>query len=187
MKGYIYTMYRGADPGFGWGMTDPIFGKVPTLGACMPNIRRLVVPGDWIFTISGRVDGVQQYCVGGFQVREKIHALEAFQRFPEKRLKMRQDGTVSGNIIVNSKGEHHKLDDHDNFASRVENYIVGKNPLELRTTQQIEDGRAETMDVLQDVFDADGSQPSDILGRWRRVDADQIEILSGWLRDIRGR
>jgi hypothetical protein len=86
MKGYIYTMYGGADPDLGWQMTDPIFGKKPTLGSCVPNIRRAVVPGDHIFVISGKVAGVQQYVVGGFKVAEKISALTAFKRLPENRL-----------------------------------------------------------------------------------------------------
>jgi hypothetical protein len=54
MKGYIYTMFRGADPGQGWHMTDPIFGKIPTLGACVPNIRRVVTSEDYIFVIKGQ-------------------------------------------------------------------------------------------------------------------------------------
>lgn len=66
MKGYIYTMFKGADPSVGWSMTDPIYGKVPTMGACMPNIRRLVEKGDFIFSISGRVAAVKPHIVGGF-------------------------------------------------------------------------------------------------------------------------
>jgi 3-oxoacyl-[acyl-carrier protein] reductase len=75
MKGYIYTMYQGADPGMGWKMTDPIYVPIPTLGACMPNIRRAVTLGDYVFSISGRVEGVKQYVVGGFAVEEKINAM----------------------------------------------------------------------------------------------------------------
>ena len=66
MKGYIYTMFAGADPGHGWTLTDPIFDKVPTLGACVPHIRRAVQEGDYIFAISGRVPGARQFIVGGF-------------------------------------------------------------------------------------------------------------------------
>ncbi len=49
MSGYIYTMYAGADPGHGWVLNDPVLGTVPTLGACVPNIRRVVKQGDYIF------------------------------------------------------------------------------------------------------------------------------------------
>ncbi len=78
MKGYIYTMYAGADPAMGWEMTDPIYGPVPTLGACMPNIRRAVVEGDVIFSISGRINKeLPQYVVGAMEVDQKISALAA--------------------------------------------------------------------------------------------------------------
>src|SRR5262245_28408577 len=104
MKGYIYTMFAGADPGRGWRLTDPIFGKVPTLGACVPNVRRAVAIGDYVFNISGRVPGVRQYVVGGFEVDEKISALAALSRFPENKQLRLDDGTLQGNIIVNSDG-----------------------------------------------------------------------------------
>src|SRR5689334_4451772 len=61
MNGYIYTMAAGADPGHGWVMNDPIFGDVPTLGACVPNIRRVVEEGDYIFVVSGRVRNERQF------------------------------------------------------------------------------------------------------------------------------
>src|SRR5437879_4794259 len=137
MKGYIYTMFSGADPGLGWQMTDPIFGKVPTLGSCVPNIRRAVAPGDHIFVVSGRAPGVQQYVVGGFKVAEKIDALTAFKRLPENRLHKSADGTVAGNIIVDSRGRHHPLDAHDNFERRVENYVIGTMPMALSTPQEV--------------------------------------------------
>ena len=55
IKGYIYTMFKGADPGEGWEMTDPFFGKgeVPTMGACRPDIRRMV-EHDTVFNVIGR-------------------------------------------------------------------------------------------------------------------------------------
>ena len=81
MKGYIYRLHAGADPAKGWIYNDPIFGSPPTLGACVPNIRRVVERGDWIFTISGRVEAHQARHVveGGFQVEEKISALQAYK------------------------------------------------------------------------------------------------------------
>src|SRR5262245_49994656 len=121
-------MFAKADPGKGWKLNDPIFGKVPTLGACVPNIRRIVVPGDHIFVISGRFPSVQQYVVGGFQVAEKISALAAYGRFPELRQRVSGDGIVSGNIIVTPQGKQSAADYHENFERRIENYIVGKKP-----------------------------------------------------------
>ena len=125
MKGYIYRLHAGADPIKGWIYNDPIFGSPPSLGACVPNIRRAVEKGDWIFAISGRVVGHQPYVVGGFQIQEKINALQAYRKLPQYRLERSDSGQVIGNIIVTSKGEHHSLDDHDGFKKRIENYLVG--------------------------------------------------------------
>ena len=94
MKGYIYSMFAGADPGKGWVLTDPIFQPKPTLGACVTNIRRLVVPGDYIFVVSGRIPDVRQYVVGGFRVEQKIDALAAYKQFPENRLRESERGVL---------------------------------------------------------------------------------------------
>src|SRR5882762_4206477 len=131
MKGYIYTMYAGADPALGWNMSDPIFGRVPTLGACMPNIRRSVVEGDHIFVVSGRAAGVSQYVVGGFQVDRKIGALAAYREFPKNRQRTLDDGQLAGNVIVDSRGKQSRLDYHANFVKRIENYVVGRDPVVL--------------------------------------------------------
>jgi len=188
MKGYIYTMFEGADPGRGWRLTDPIFGKKPTLGACMPNIRRLVTEGDHIFVISGRVAGVRQYVVGGFEVQEKIAALAAYRRFPENRQRREVDGSLSGNIIVTEDGRRSSVDYHSNFEKRLENYVIGCKPVMLKTPQQIEQGRAETLMFLGDLFGRTGDRLADVTGRWRRLDANQVNLLRDWLDRIkRGR
>jgi hypothetical protein len=148
MKGYIYRLYRGADPAKGWTFNDPIFGKTPTLGACVPNLRRAVEAGDWVFAISGRVDGYVPYVVGGFEVRRKIDALQAFREFPEYRLEKAENGQILGNIIVNSKGEHHKLDDHSGFKKRLENYLVGGRSLHVKAPAKIEAAREQTLPAL---------------------------------------
>jgi hypothetical protein len=185
MKGYIYPMFKGADPGKGWQMTDPIFGKVPTLGACMPNIRRVVTPGDYIFVISGQAEGVTQYVVGGFEVAEKINAMAAYKRFPGNRQHLLPDGSLRGNIIVDSNGKHSSVDYHNNFEKRVENYIVGKNPLVLETPKEIVRARKETLDVLSTVFKKTGRRISDIIGRWRRLDDLQIGQMLDWMQSLK--
>lgn len=184
MKGYIYTMFQGADPGQGWRLTDPIFGKKPTLGACMPNIRRVVTEGDHIFAISGRVDGVRQYVVGGFEVQEKINALAAYRRFPENRQRRESDGRLAGNIIVTEDGSRSPIDYHGNFAKRLDNYIIGCNPVMLQTKSQIEQGRAETLDFLSDLFQRKGTRLAEITGRWRRLDENQVNVVRNWLGRI---
>jgi hypothetical protein len=184
MKGYIYTMYAGADPSHGWAMNDPIFGRPPTLGACVPHIRRAVSVGDHIFVISGRVQGEQQFVVGGFEVAEKIDALVAYRRFPELRLKPGPNGQVMGNVIVDSQGNHHKLDDHKNFEDRIENYIVGRNPLVLQTPAQFKAAREGTVDALSDIFGKNGRRVFDIIGRYRKMDQSQVEQIRAWLKNL---
>ena len=184
MKGYIYTMFAGADPDKGWRMTDPILTPVPTLGACVPNIRRLVVTGDHIFVVSGRTRKVQQYVVGGFQVAEKIDALTAYHRFPENRMRPGPDGQSLGNIVVNADGTHHELDPHDSFERRVENYIVGCNPIFIESPSAVEIARRETVQVLGNVLGRPGTSLHQVMGRWHRLDAAQIEHLRVWLRSL---
>lgn len=187
MKGYIYTMYAGADPGIGWEMTDPIFGKVPTMGACMPQIRRSVDVDDYIFTISGRVKNMSQYVVGGFQVQEKINAMLAYERFPEFRQIKKDDGTLSGNIIVDENGNQNSYDYHKgNFEQRIQNYIIGKNPNYISEPEHIEMARGQkSLSLLSDVFGKEGNKPHDIIGRWRKLDERQIDKMLAWLDEIK--
>ncbi len=185
MKGYIYTMYAGADPGHGWVLNDPIFGTVPTLGACVPNIRRVVQEGDYVFAISGRVPGARQFVVGGFQVAEKIHALEAYDRFPQHRVQKTHDGTTMGNIIVTANGRQSRHDAHDNFERRVENYVVGCNPTYLDSKPEFDRARRETLQVLSDVVGRQGERVFDIIGRHRKLDAEQVTALVQWLDSIK--
>lgn len=151
----------------------------------MPNVRRAVVPGDWVFVVSGRVQGVQQYVAGGFQVKEKIDALAAYARFPENRLSRVEGGRVLGNIIVDSEGRHSPLDSHSGFEGRKANYVVGSGPIVLQTEAEIARGRGETVAALEEVFDRAGETVSDVIGRFRRLDERQIERLVEWLRSIK--
>jgi hypothetical protein len=184
MKGYIYTMYAGADPSRGWVMNDPIFGVSPTLGACVPHIRRAVNVGDHVFVVSGRVPGQRQFVVGGFEVAEKIRALAAFRRFPEYRLRADENGQTVGNIIVDGRGKHHPLDEHTNFERRIENYIIGRNPLILESPAQFKIAKEETIDVLSEVFGRTGERVFDIIGRYRKMDDSQVEQMRSWLKRL---
>ena len=184
MNGYIYTLYEGADPGRGWVLNDPIFGKKPTLGACVPNIRRHVKLGDWIFAISGRVAGERQYVVGGFQVEEKIDQLAALARFPENQVRM-EGGQVVGNVIVDEFGNQHPVDKHSNFERRLENFLIGGDAVELSTPQQVAAGRTQTLAKLTEIFGRPGNRPYDIIGRARKMDEEQVVHLRDWLDGIR--
>ena len=151
----------------------------------MPNIRRVVTAEDYLFVISGRVVGVHQYVVGGFQVAEKINALAAYQRFPQYRQQQLSDGSLSGNIIVQEDGSHSEVDYHSNFEKRVENYIIGKNSLAIETPEEIARARSETLDILSDICQKPGQKICDIIGRWRRLDEGQIGQLIEWIQDVK--
>jgi hypothetical protein len=185
MKGYIYTMYAGADPGHGWVLNDPIFAPVPTLGACVPNIRRNVEEGDYIFAITGRVAGQRQFVVGGFQVAEKIDALTAYNRFPEYRTRRLGDGSTAGNIIVDADGSQSRADHHTNFERRLDNYIVGADPRFLDKAAEYDRARDETLQVLGGLFGKSGNRVFDIVGRQRKMDADQVQELLNWIEAIK--
>jgi hypothetical protein len=184
-KGYIYITSTGYDSEKGKPINDPYLGDTPTLGACMPNVRRRVVPGDHIFLISGRIPQVQQFIVGGFEVAEKLHATEAYALFPKLRVHLDKNGEKIGNIIVDSNGKQNPLDTHDGFDQRVEDYIVGRNPIVLAQPSEIARGRIETMDILRKVLHKDGTAPINVVGRWSRLDEAQIEEIRRWLLAIK--
>src|SRR5262245_42241869 len=125
MVGKIFITRSGYDPQLGKHVKDPYIGPQPTLGACRPDVRRRLSKGDHIVVISGKVPGAEQFVMAGFEVDAKIAAVEAYQRFPEHRLRQLPNGQLTGNIIVNASGEKHELDDHKTFHSRIQDYIVG--------------------------------------------------------------
>lgn len=186
-KGYIFVSPR-SDPGMGKRLDDPIFGSVPTMGACRPDLRRLVRPGDYMFVISGKTKGVPQYIIGGFAVDEKISALAAYGRYPELRLQPLEGFGKVGNIIVDDQGEHHALDHHPehNFQRRIQNYLVGRDQVHLETPPEIELGRERSLAILREIFGkARASRVSDIVPRNRRLEIDQIDELVRALRAIK--
>jgi hypothetical protein len=188
MKGYIYISANGTDPALRNNLNDPIFTRIPTLGACMPNLRRFVTRGDFIFVVSGKTAGVRQYVVGGFRVNEKIHALAAYERFPENRLQTLPDGHVMGNIIVRADGTQHPLDRHDpgTFESRLENYLVGSMPVALSTEREVQLGREQTLGNLSSILRrAPGNRVIDVMGRCSKLDEGQVRQMLDWLLGIR--
>jgi hypothetical protein len=131
MIGKIFITSSGYDPQLGKHVKDPYLGPDASLGACRPDIRRQVKEGDYIFVISGKLPNVSQFVMGGFEEEKKIDMQQAYQMFPDQRLHLRDDGQLTGNIIVDAKGAQHQLDNHDpaTFAKRVSNYIVGTNSI----------------------------------------------------------
>jgi hypothetical protein len=150
----------------------------------------LVLPGDYVFVVSGATKGVQQYVVGGFQVAEKITALAAYQRFPENRLMLNLEGKLVGNVLTDEDGNQHPLDTHsaNNFERRTENYLVGANPVALETPEEVARGRLETLGRLSSILERPhANRVIDVMGRWARLDHAQIDKTLDWLRGIKAR
>ena len=187
MIGKIFVTGSGCDPVEGKHVKDPYLGENPSLGGCRPDIRKLIQKGDNIFVVSGKVRGIAQVVLGGFEVAEKISAMEAYERFPEQRLQLRPDGQVTGNVIVNSINEQHELDHHkiETFDRRAENYIVGTNPIALLTLEEITEGRERTLEILRDVFDPKGNSIREIMGRHRKLTEKQVLKLRAHLNDVK--
>ena len=96
--------------------------------------------------------------MGGFAVAQRIDAVQAYERFPDQRLRMRDDGQLTGNVIVDASGVQHELDTHDpaTFAKRAPNYIVGTNCISLVEPAEIALGREQTLDALREIFKKNG-------------------------------
>lgn len=187
MAGYIYITGQGADPGAGRPLNDPMFKPVPSLGACMPNLRRAVMEDDWIFVVSGKIERFPQYVIGGMQVEEKISALEAFRRFPDNRLSISEGGRLSGNIIVDRRGKKHELDTHpdDGLDRRIQNFIVGRNPLRFESKREVARARDETLTLLQSVKGKKGNRPIDVIGRMSKLSDLQVQKILDWMAGIK--
>ena len=188
MKGYVYISGTGTDPGALKNMNDPIlFSKTPTLGACMPNIRRVVLPGDFIFVVSGKVPAIQQYVVGGMEVVEQIDALAAYERFPENRLQTGPTGLVEGNVIVDASGNQHPLDRHspETFEARIKNFIVGTNPVALETEREVAMGREQTLPKLSELLGKRGNRVIDVMSRLAKLNENQVQDMLSWLQGIK--
>ena len=155
MIGKIFITRTGYDPQMGRHIKEPFLsGETATFGACRPDIRKQLGSGDHVFLISGKVKGYDQFVVGGFEIDKQISVSQAYQDFPEQRLRQSGDGRLAGNIVVDSVGAKHPLDDHrvDTFGKRIENYTVGKNVIVLEEEEEISRGREQTMDALQDIM-----------------------------------
>jgi len=185
--GKIFVTGTGCDPVVGDHVKDPYLGENPSLGGCRPDIRKQVQKGDHIFVVSGKVPGFAQVVLGGFEVAEKIKAIEAYDRFPEQRLRLLPDGQVTGNVIVDAMNDQHELDHHytETFNRRIENYLVGTNPIALLTLEEIAQGRDWTLEILREVFDVKGNSIREIMGRGRNLTEKQILMLRAHLNEVK--
>jgi len=188
MIGKIYITRHGYDPERGKHIKDPYLGPRPTLGACRPDIRSVLNKGDHIFFISGKVPDLSQFVMGGFEIDSKVSAGEAYELFPELRLRRLDDGQLTGNVIVTSDGRQHPLDDHSSFEKRIKNYVIGKNLILLETPEEIAEGRSQTLEALCDILQKNGNSPFDLLGRsGAKLTEQQILRLRDWLASLKRR
>ena len=191
MVGKIFITRQGYDPQLGKHVKDPYLGPNPTLGACRPDVRKQLTKGDHIFVISGKIPVAPQYVMGGFEIAAKIDPLTAYQQFPEQRLHRLPDGQLTGNIVITADGKQHKLDthnldSHDKFEERIKNYVIGTNLLALTEDDEIERGRAQTVEALRDILHKNGSTPFEVVGRFgTKLDEKQILELRAWLESLK--
>jgi hypothetical protein len=187
MPSYVYIASSGTDPGAGSPLDDPLFGPVPTLGACVPNLRRLVTKGDWLFVVSGRRSNLAQYLIGGLQVEEKITALAAYQRFPQYRMQRDAHGDITGNIPVDASGVKHPLDTHplEGFDRRVNDYLVGGRSVELQTKREIEVGRERTLKFLSEMRQRPANRAFDTIGRASRLNDEEVQKVLKWFEEVK--
>jgi hypothetical protein len=188
MIGKIFITSSGYDPQLGKHVKDPYLGPNASLGACRPDIRRQVEEGDHIFVISGKLPNIRQFVMAGFEVEKKIDAQQAYQMFPEQRLRLRDDGQLTGNIIVDANGAQHQLDNHDpaKLVKRVSNYVVGTNGIALIKPAEIALGREQTLDALREILKKNGGSPWEIVGHYgSQLTEKQVHQLREWLRSIR--
>jgi hypothetical protein len=188
MIGKIFITSSGYDPQLGKHVKDPYLGPNASLGACRPDIRRLLNKGDHIFVISGKLPNVRQFVMGGFEVERRIGAQQAYQLFPAQRLHLRDDGQLSGNVIVDANGAQHQLDTHNaaTFAARASNYIVGTNSIALVKPLEIALGREQTLDALREILKKSGGSPFELVGRFgSELTEKQVHQLREWLLSLR--
>ena len=186
MIGKIFITRSGYDPQLGKHVKDPYLGTIPTLGACRPDIRKQLKLGDHIFVISGKMSNVNQFVMIGFQIERKMDARKAYNLFPEHRLRKREDGQLTGNIIVNDDGKQHALDNHPSFDRRIENYVVGANAILPSTSDEIDQSRAQTLNVLRDIFQKKEDSVVAVVGRWgAELNEKQVLQLREWLESLK--
>lgn len=187
MSSYVYITSTRTDPGAGEPLDDPLFGPIPTLGACVPNLRRLVTKGDWLFVVSGRRPNVSQYLIGGLRVSEKISAIAAYKRFPEFRMHRDGDGNVTGNVPVNADGSKHALDKHDlvGFDRRVQNYLVGDKSVQLASENEIALGRERTLNFLSQLRSKPANRVFDVIGRASKLGDEEVKQILSWFEDVK--
>jgi hypothetical protein len=137
--------------------------------------------------VTGKVPAIQQYVVGGMEVEERIDALAAYERFPENRLQTGPTGLVEGNVIIDADGNQHPLDRHnpETFEERINNFIVGTNPVALESDREVAMGREQTLPKLSELLGKRGNRVIDVMGRMAKLNETQVQDMLSWLQGIK--
>ena len=146
--------------------------------------------GDWIFVISGKVAGVEQYVVGGLQVEEKIDALAAYDRFPGNRLTMGVGGLVMGNVIVQPDGTQHPLDSHPAETPEPGKKFRRGRPggCALHAAGSRAGPATDARRAFGDILGRRRGAPNriiDAMGRMSKLDEPQVAQMLDWLSGIK--
>ena len=170
-------------------LVDPaLSSRRPTMGTCRPDLRRLVTLGGQIFVVSGSMGKlVNQYVIGGLEVHDKLPSqMAAFEKYPEHRIHYNAAGQRLGNIIVTEDGDHDPRDGHDKFDRRIQNYLVGKNPVFLETEREITLGREHTVEILARIFDKPAAKRiREVMGRMAKLSDEQAGRLREALMQLK--
>ena len=122
---------------------------------------------------------------GYIRIIEKIPHIEAFKRFPNKRMK---NGNPNGNIITDEFGNYNKYDlgAHKNrFESIKQYYLVGDvSHSKFLRVEEIMKLSKYFLPTLQKIFNCNAPDIFSIIGRKGRVlSSSQIIKLLTWLRN----
>ena len=122
---------------------------------------------------------------GYIRIIEKIPHIEAFKRFPNKRMK---NGNPNGNIITDEFGNYNKYDlgAHKNrFESIKQYYLVGDvSHSKFLRVEEIMKLSKYFLPALRKIFNCNAPDIFSIIGRKGRVlSSSQIIKLLTWLRN----
>jgi len=191
MQGRIYISsaftnlkYVKCKPNKDWLDNDPHFwNSPPTWGICRTDFRKMLDKDDYIFYVLPKKTEFPQMIYGYIKVVESIPHVEAYERFPQKRMKNKNP---NGNIIVDENGNYNRFDneDHKERFEQIKNYyVVGdKNNSKFLKPEEIIKLSKTFLSTLQKVFNSNATDIFSIIGRKGRIlDEQQIIFLLKWL------
>ncbi len=191
MEGRIYISgaftnikYVKCKPNKNWLDNDPHFwNEPPTWGICRTDFRKRLDKNDYIFFVLPKEAELPQMIYGYIKIQESISHMEAYNRFPQKRMK---NNNPNGNIIVDKFGNYNRFDNniHKDKFERIKNYyIIGdKNNSSFLLPGKIIKLSKYFLPTLQNIFNSKAEDIFGIIGRKGRIlnDAQIIKLLN-WL------